>query len=63
MTELTQAIDIADRMLAEGRSAVVELNNNSLRWRGTLDQPIPYSSPAVAALFAPTTGSYGWESK
>ena len=37
VAELTQAIDIADRMLAEGRSAVVELNNNSLRWRGKLE--------------------------
>ena len=32
--ELRAAIDIADRMLADGRPAVAELNENSLRWRG-----------------------------
>ncbi|EMA21556.1 hypothetical protein [Haloarcula marismortui] len=37
VAELTRATDIADRMLAEGRPAVVELNNNSLRWRGKLE--------------------------
>jgi hypothetical protein len=31
--ELRAAIDIADQMLADGRPAVVELNENSLRWR------------------------------
>jgi hypothetical protein len=35
--ELGAAIDIADRMLAEGRPAVERLNENSLRWRGKLD--------------------------
>ncbi len=35
--ELGAAIDIADRMLADGRPAVERLNENSLRWRGKLD--------------------------
>lgn len=35
--ELREAIDIADRMLVDGRSAVAELNENSLRWRGEAD--------------------------
>jgi hypothetical protein len=33
-TQLRRAIDLADRMLDEGRPAVVELNARSLRWRG-----------------------------
>lgn len=37
VAELTQAIEIANRMLDEGRLAAVELNHNSLRWRGMLD--------------------------
>jgi len=32
--ELREAIAIADRMLSDGRPAVVDLNDNSLRWRG-----------------------------
>lgn len=32
--ELNEAIKIADRMLTEGKSAVEELNQNSLQWRG-----------------------------
>ncbi|MEZ3117662.1 hypothetical protein RYH80_17225 [Halobaculum sp. MBLA0147] len=32
--ELERAVDIADRMLSEGRPAVIELNEKSLRWRG-----------------------------
>lgn len=36
-SELQDAIEIADRMLTEGRSAVAELNQNSLRWRDELD--------------------------
>jgi len=36
--ELQQAIEIADRMLERGRPAVEELNQNSLRWRDTLDE-------------------------
>jgi hypothetical protein len=35
--ELQQAIEIADRMLEDGKPAVEELNENSLRWRGKLD--------------------------
>ena len=35
--ELAAAIEIADRMLDEGKPAVEELNRNSLRWRGNLD--------------------------
>jgi hypothetical protein len=35
--ELQAAIDIADRMLKEGRPAVTELNRNSLGWRDELD--------------------------
>ena len=31
--ELKRAIEIADRMLTEGRPAVAELNERSLRWR------------------------------
>lgn len=36
-SELQDAIEIADRMLTEGQSAVAELNQNSLRWRDELD--------------------------
>lgn len=36
-SELQEAIEIADRMLIEGRSAVEELNRNSLRWRDELE--------------------------
>lgn len=36
-SELQDAIEIADRMLEEGRPAVEELNRNSLRWRDKLD--------------------------
>jgi hypothetical protein len=36
-TQLEEAIAIADRMLEEGRPAVEELNDNSLRWRGKLE--------------------------
>ncbi|MFB6125757.1 MAG: hypothetical protein ABEJ79_00435 [Halolamina sp.] len=32
--ELRRAVDIADRMLEEGRPAVATLNERSLRWRG-----------------------------
>ena len=35
--QLGAAIDIADRMLADGRPAVERLNENSLRWRGKLE--------------------------
>jgi len=35
--ELRAALDIADRMLENGQPVVEELNENSLRWRGTLD--------------------------
>jgi hypothetical protein len=35
--ELQEAIEIADRMLEEGRPTVEELNRNSLRWRDKLD--------------------------
>ena len=35
--QLEEAIAIADRMLEEGRPAVEELNDNSLRWRGKLE--------------------------
>jgi len=31
--ELQEAVEIADRMLEEGKSVVEELNENSLRWR------------------------------
>ena len=31
--ELQAAIDIADRMLTEGKPVVTDLNENSLRWR------------------------------
>jgi hypothetical protein len=34
--ELQKAIDIADTMIEEGKSAVEELNENSLRWRDKL---------------------------
>ena len=34
--ELQQAIEIADQMLIQGRPAVTELNQNSLRWRDKL---------------------------
>jgi hypothetical protein len=34
--ELETAVALADRMLTEGRRAVEELNDNSLRWRGEL---------------------------
>lgn len=37
VAELRAAIAIADRMLSDGRPTVVELNNNSLQWRGELD--------------------------
>lgn len=33
--QLRKAIDIADRMLEEGRPAVEQLNRQSLKWRGT----------------------------
>lgn len=36
-SELERAIAIADQMLEDGRSAVVERNENSLRWRGELE--------------------------
>lgn len=32
--ELQAAIDIADRMLTEGKPVVTTLNENSLQWRG-----------------------------
>lgn len=35
--ELQEAIGIADRMLEEGKPAVEELNQNSLRWRDKLE--------------------------
>jgi hypothetical protein len=35
--ELKQAIEIADKMLSEGKPAVEELNEKSLRWRGKQD--------------------------
>ena len=35
--ELQDAIDIADRMLEEGRPAVEKLNHNSLEWRDKLE--------------------------
>lgn len=34
--ELREAVEIADRMLTEGKPAVEELNQNSLRWRDKL---------------------------
>lgn len=34
--ELRSAIEIADRLLTDGRPAVETLNENSLRWRGEL---------------------------
>lgn len=36
-SELQDAIEIADRMLSEGRPVVAELNRNSLQWRDELD--------------------------
>ena len=36
-TELQEAIEIADRMLTEGKPLVEELNRNSLRWRDELE--------------------------
>jgi hypothetical protein len=36
-SELQDAIEIADRLLREGKPAVEELNRNSLRWRDKLD--------------------------
>lgn len=36
--ELEAAIDIADRMLDEGRPVVEELNERSLRWRDELEE-------------------------
>lgn len=36
--ELAEAIEIADRMLEEGRPVVEELNERSLRWRGELEE-------------------------
>ena len=35
--ELRGAVEIADRMLNEGKPAVEELNRNSLRWRDNLE--------------------------
>lgn len=35
--ELQEAIEIADRMLEQGRPVVEELNEKSLRWRGEPD--------------------------
>ncbi len=35
--ELRKAIEIADRMLNEGKPAVEKLNENSLRWRNELE--------------------------
>jgi hypothetical protein len=35
--ELQQAIQIADKMLKDGKPVVEELNENSLRWRGKQD--------------------------
>ena len=32
--QLAAAVEIADRMIEEGRPAVERLNRNSLRWRG-----------------------------
>jgi hypothetical protein len=43
VSELRQAIEIADGMLEDGRPAVKELNQNSLRWReseGCRDQSL-----------------------
>jgi len=34
--ELRRAIEVADRMLEDGKPAVEELNQRSLRWRGEL---------------------------
>lgn len=36
-SELREAIEIADKMLTEGKSAVEQLNQNSLQWRDKLD--------------------------